>query len=139
MCEHRFQLPGKDDYSRCYLQVEWPNQQDVFPHLKFKVGLSYCFNRNCSIVYSPIPLAPPPTDDTATRSGAEGGVCVLRLDPPLMSSQEPRLSPDGGVMVFTSHDQVRLFPYTSIKKQVLLDHFHLLLSASIAENRSIFQ
>lgn len=103
------------------VQTQWPFQQDVFPHLRFKVGLSYCFNRNCAIIYcphpcaaapetagnAPKPAASAPTDTTAVEKG-EGvaGVCVLRVKPVLRSWQEPRVSPDGSLLLFISHEQV---------------------------------
>lgn len=110
------------------MQTEWPFQQDVFPHLKFKVGLSYCFNRNCALVYCPHPMVSDAAPDSPDTSGvsqepagkdatedtkaAEGGggaegTCVLRVLPALRSWQEARVTPDGSTLLFMSHDHVR--------------------------------
>lgn len=111
--------------TRDVVQTEWPFQQDIFPHLRFKVGLSYCFNRNCSLTYCPHPSAaetssdktekPQKTEKSATSapvktSGIEGvaGVCSLQTQPALRSWQEARVTPDGESLVFMSHEQVRI-------------------------------
>lgn len=110
-----------------HVQTEWPFQQDVFPHIQFKLGLSYCFNRNCSLAYCPNPLAVDPaarssaTEKVAAStpvdtSKSEGvpGICALKTQPELMSWQEPRVTPDGATLLFMSHEQVWCSPQTSV-------------------------
>ena len=39
------------------MQVAWPHTQTVFPNLKGRLGLAFCFPRNCHLVVSPQPTA----------------------------------------------------------------------------------
>jgi hypothetical protein len=51
------------------LQVAWPHKQTIFPGLKQRLGIVYCFPRTCLLMVCPEPL---PTDEdlpSASQSG----------------------------------------------------------------------
>ena len=89
-------------------QVAWPHQQAVFPHLTFRLGLAYCFNRSCCLVLSSAPTASSGAHPAAEDAAEAGALAQLELDPPLPSAMEPRFSPDGSILIFMSHEQVCL-------------------------------
>eukprot|EP00892_Ulva_mutabilis_P010450 jgi/Ulvmu1/7778/UM004_0007.1 len=116
---HIWQLAGQLDHTSYgqpqwmpeggLLMVAWPHQQSVFPHLKLRLGLVACFNRNCSFVLCSAPTAAtraqPGADDAADNAAADAPLAPLTFEPPLQSAMEPRFSPDGATLVFISHEQ----------------------------------
>lgn len=85
-------------------QVAWPHQQEVFPHLKFRLGLVYCFNRTCGFVLCNAPTAAP----AAEPNTKQPPLTAITFESALQSAMEARFSPNGASLVFVSHEQVRL-------------------------------
>lgn len=98
-----------------HLQVAWPHAQTVFPGLPARPGLTFCFPRDCHLVTPRLPISrrgdagacaaddAAAVDDLVAISWAD---TAERGGGPLLSSMEPRVSPDGETLVFVSHQQV---------------------------------
>ena len=99
--------------------MAWPHEQTIFPNLKRRLGLVFCFARNCHLVACgscaiadmlKAALKPSDAGTAAQKAGNESQteqtLTQLVCEPPLMSCMEPRVSPDGQYLVFLSHDQV---------------------------------
>ena len=72
------------------MQVAWPHEQTVFPNLKQRLGLVFCFPRNCHFVLCPAPLAHRAAGD-AHRHVPKAGPKKL---PALSPESSPRQSSD---------------------------------------------
>lgn len=59
------------------VQVAWPHEPSLFPGLKQRLGLIFCFSRACHLVATTHPVAAAPTlsiADSAEPRGPRGGV-----------------------------------------------------------------
>ena len=133
-------MPIKNE--RVRLQVVWPHEQTLFPRLKRRLGLTFCYTRPCHLAATAQPaiawlsLSSDATNKDAPAAASnrvasaqpgagqehaeesEGAdmqndadsrcqLVPLQLRPPLQSTMEPRVAPDGKRLCFLSHEQVR--------------------------------
>lgn len=114
------------------MQVVWPHEQDIFPNLKRRLGLTFCYARPCHLAATAQPLPSCLANDAASKQNSvsqgdgaaagsattkaeaeqaqklqEGKLVRLGLEPALPSAMEPRIHPAGTHFVFLSHKQVR--------------------------------
>jgi hypothetical protein len=90
------------------VQVAWPHEQSLFPGLKQRLGLIFCFSRECHLVATTRPVSSLPSQSTPASPAVH--LAKIEFQPPLVSSMEARVDRVSGCggLVFVSHDQVRL-------------------------------
>jgi hypothetical protein len=115
-------------------QVVWPHRQTIFPNLKGRLGLVFCFPRDCHLAVSlrpcprtgagaaeePATTAPAaeraasPAQNAQDEMAAEPSLIHIDFVEPLKSCMEPRVSSHKDVLAFVSHDQARWPSSTSL-------------------------
>lgn len=91
--------------------VAWPHAPLNFPSTKRRLGIVFCYNRPCCLMYLPYSPPPPPVGNgdtaaapaAAAKQEAEPDAVDLTSDT-LLSAFAPVFSPGGGALAFLSQD-----------------------------------